>query len=160
MSRIGTSNSASTVHVRVAIKMAQKVAERIVDEVFDNLRRAGDHLADSIRSNISTPGPEASVPGDFPHRQSGDLQGSIRVYANRKTQTVAVVAEAPHAEIVEKMRPFMTRTLIEQMPEIERICTTRISAGDIAKFASEARQEAMMEGLSESGGDLAMPDFD
>jgi hypothetical protein len=109
--------------VTVAIDYA--VADQIVDGYFEQLHDAADYLAQKVRTNLSVPGPEASAPGQFPHLQSGELRASIAVYADRRSLTCEVVAEAEHAEYVEKARPFLQRTLDEEGDEVLRIATER-----------------------------------
>ena len=106
-----------------SVKFDSNAADCFIDRAFGNLMRAGDYLAELVRENISTPGPEASAPGEYPHRQSGELKGSVYVRGERNSLTVEIVADAEHAAHVDAARPFLERSMDESMPELIRIAT-------------------------------------
>ncbi len=92
---------------------------KILDMSAKRARRVAEKLANAIRANISTPGPDHSGPGEYPHRQSGELIAGVRV-VQRNQYRFDVVSDAEHAAIVEQTRPYFERTLIEQMDMLER----------------------------------------
>jgi hypothetical protein len=73
----------------------------------------GRELVSRVRDNIGTPTAAAgpSRPGEFPHRDSGDLYRSVSYRLDGDTVTIS--ANAPHAEIVEIERPYLRRTIYE-----------------------------------------------
>lgn len=93
--------------VREAMKMRLDVAARTV--------------ARQVQENIGTPAPPHSVPGQFPHLVSGDLQKSVRVETDKRSLTVRIVADSDHAEAVEASRPFLRRTLREMRTRLRAI---------------------------------------
>lgn len=111
-----------------------QVAQSIRDQMKRRLDRAGRAVAASVRRNISRQGPPHSVPGEFPHRVSGDLQSSIRVETDRRSLTVRVVADAPHAEFIEAKRPFLRRTLREMRSELRAIILGPLGGSGRYKF--------------------------
>lgn len=95
---------------------------RVLDEVVQDaanqiLERVAEKAASIIRSNISTPGPEPSQPGEYPHMQSGDLHDGIAV--ENTGDEVAVVSESGHSAHVEEIRPFMQRSIITHLADLE-----------------------------------------
>jgi hypothetical protein len=107
---------------RVTMKWYGDRCERGIRTALENrLAAVGEFLADEIQGNISTQGPPASVPGEFPHKDTGELFSSIYSVINRRALTVRVVATAPHAKYVEASRPFIRRTLFESRAAMRRI---------------------------------------
>jgi hypothetical protein len=78
-------------------------------------------LAGVLGGAFNTPGPPASLPGEFPHRVSGDLQRSIQMRLDRRSLSVRVIATAPHADVLEARRPFLRRTMRELRPTLRAI---------------------------------------
>lgn len=91
----------------------------IIDDLMSRAERGANQIAKQLRRNISTPGPEPSRPGEYPHKQSGELARSIKV-KRRNQFRVDVVVEAPHAAYVEASRPFVSRTVAEMRASVER----------------------------------------
>jgi hypothetical protein len=83
------------------------------------MHAGGIALAKIIQSNISTPGPSHSFPGQYPHRISGRLHASIHVRV--VGMDVQIVARVPHAKYVERTRPFMRRSLEENRAYVKRV---------------------------------------
>jgi hypothetical protein len=79
------------------------------------LDKVGEAVVARVKENISTAGPAPSSPGEYPHRQTGDLQASITHSIDMSTMSVGIKAEAEHAKYVEAARPFLRRTLGEMM---------------------------------------------
>lgn len=106
--------------VRVRVKMFDKEARAaILDAVAKRADRAANKLASAVRRNISTPGPEPSEPGEYPHKQSGELKSSVKV-TRRNQYRIDVSVDAPHAEYVEAIRPFLSRTVNEMFNALRR----------------------------------------
>lgn len=89
----------------------ERVSRSVRERMKGRLKRAADFAAKTTRRNVATPGPPHSLPGEYPHKVSGDLQRSIHVETDKRSLTVRIVADAPHAGIVEEKRPFLRRTL-------------------------------------------------
>ena len=104
--------------------MGEQARAKIVDLAAAKAERVAEKLAAMIRRNLSTPGPEPSSPGEFPHKQSGDLRAGIRVI-QRNQYRFDVVSEADHAGYVESIRPYMERTLNEGRTALEREVRSR-----------------------------------
>lgn len=90
-------------------------------ELLDRLEAAAEHVVEQTKQNIAAPGPPASRPGEYPHRVSGELQGSISSVVNARDLSVRVVATAPHARFVEARRSFLRRTFRESRSTIRQI---------------------------------------
>lgn len=95
------------------------VRAALINKAGKRAEKAAKLLAKMIRENIDTPGPEHSKPGEFPRKQSGELMAGVRV-VQRNQYRYDVVSTSDHAEIVERMRPYMLRTLEEQRAALER----------------------------------------
>ena len=100
------------------------VMAKLLDESVKRCKRVAYKLADAVRANISTPGPEHSKPGEYPRKQSGELLKGIRVI-QRNQYRFDVVSESEHAGIVEEIRPYFERTLTENMDMLERAARGR-----------------------------------
>jgi len=101
--------------------------------IADGLERAAAVVKRTMRRLLNTPYPPASVAGESPHKRTGNLQGSIDVWVNRKTLQVYV---GP-AEIGSKgkpanyglwlefgtrkmdPRPFMKRALVQEQTRVK-----------------------------------------
>lgn len=103
-----------------------QVVKTIEDEMRRRLPKVGEMVASQVRRNISTStranGP--SLPGGFPHADTGMLRKSIewRVIGNGLTvQVGSAVAYAAHLELgTSKMeaRPFLRPTVMSMQREI------------------------------------------
>lgn len=85
------------------------------------------YIARRVRENISTPGPPASAPGEYPHVDTGELLASIEVRGTGMQRTV--VATADHAEQVEQSREFMQRTYRENRKRLREIVFGELRKG-------------------------------
>jgi hypothetical protein len=97
-----------------------KILRKLEAEIDSRLLECAQAVAEQMRDNVSEHGPPASTPGDFPHRITGELEGSIRAIQNKKGEA-RVVAEAEHAPYVEKLRPFFRRTHREMRSRMRAI---------------------------------------
>lgn len=96
----------------------QAMLQRAVRPVaMRGLEMAGAALAADIRRRIAIEGPPRSAPGQPPHMDSGELHDSIVWEADPINMRVYVIADAPHAALVEygtsrvAPRPFMRESL-------------------------------------------------
>lgn len=105
-----------------------RVAAGMLGATLDGIGAAANALAEKIKDNIGTQGPPASTPGEFPHRESGDLQRGIKVIHNRSKKTFRVISTAEHSEAVEETRPFIKRTFNESRSELRSIVLGRTRA--------------------------------
>lgn len=90
------------------------VRDRINRQARINVRDAAELLMRDTVQNISRGhSPPASVPGEFPHVETGELSRSAKVEQVNEPGGIyaAVVFTAAHAGFVEKMRPFLSRTM-------------------------------------------------
>lgn len=99
----------------------ERVTMAVRNKMKKRLEKAGRFAVKAVRENIATQAPPASLPGEFPHRQSGDLYRSTEMRLDRRSLTVRIVASAPHAEHVERNRPFLRRTLRKIKPQLREI---------------------------------------
>jgi HK97 gp10 family phage protein len=111
--------------------------ERFLDKIKDGVQRhvleAAEKVADQVRINIGQPCPPHSDPGDFPHRESGELQESIhvRMVAGKliKAEVYSTSKKMVWLEFgTSRMaaRPFLRRTLAEMGPIVRRIVSAKI----------------------------------
>lgn len=74
-----------------------------------------------------------SKPGEFPHKDKGDLQRSINYTVNRTRKSVKLSASAEHGLYLEKgtkkmaPRPFLSRTVSEETPTLVRIFQEKVT---------------------------------
>ena len=97
----------------------ERVRAVIVERAMARAERVAKLFAKMLKQNLSTPGPEPSKPGEYPHKQSGKLKSSIRV-VKRNQYRVDVVVGADYAKYVESIRPFVSRTVAEGKAALER----------------------------------------
>lgn len=65
-------------------------------------RRVAQVVAEELRKNLSTPGPQPSSPSEFPHMQSGAMMRGVRTVVSKASPyTVRVKINAPHADFQE-----------------------------------------------------------
>lgn len=86
-----------------------QVTRSLERELGKRVQQTARMLANKVIDNISTEGPPASSPGDYPHKASGSLVSSVDVIYTSST-SASVVVSAEHAKFVEKARPFFLRT--------------------------------------------------
>lgn len=98
-----------------------RVAMAVRNRMKSRLQRAGMAVVRRVRRNIGTQGPPHSIEGEYPHRLSGELSRSVRLETDKRSLEVRVVASAPYADMVERKRPFLRRTLFEMRSELRAI---------------------------------------
>jgi len=91
-----------------------------------NLAAAGERTRELLFENITQfQAPPHSLPGQMPHRYSGELSETLRTEKHPNLSRIAAAAE--HAIYLEfgtetmAPRPFMRRTLLENEDEIGTI---------------------------------------
>lgn len=113
-----------------------RVTREIRAGMRERLLAAGEALAEKVQENIDVQGPPASLPDEFPHKETGELQDSIHVRLDARSLSVDVVADAEHAPFVEEIRPFLRRTMREMKPVLRRIILADKGRGKF-KFAEK-----------------------
>ena len=83
------------------------------------LLNAGHFAVRQIKQNIGTQGPPRSKPGEYPHRDTGELQKSVHMQFRRRELSVWIIASAPYAGTVETRRSYLRRTLMEIRPQLQ-----------------------------------------
>jgi Bacteriophage HK97-gp10, putative tail-component len=96
-----------------------QVQAKLTDNMTKRVGKVAKKLANAIKANISVDGPEPSSPGEYPHRQTGELYEGIKV-VQRNQYRFDVVSTAEHAGIVEETRPYFERTLQEEFGMLRR----------------------------------------
>lgn len=110
------------------------------DALTRDVRRAAErgvkaaalHLKEKLQINIGVVGPPRSLPGDFPHVDTGELQDSAVAIADAKNLSWRVVMTAPHATFLEfgtstmAPRPFGRRTMEEEKDTLSQIIVSHI----------------------------------
>lgn len=86
----------------------------------DHLGAAAELYRAEIQANIGIQGPPRSVPGEYPHRDTGDLQESIFDDLDPDSLTARVGSTMPYAPTLEEHmnREFLVRTLVEHADAI------------------------------------------
>jgi hypothetical protein len=108
--------------VEVIVKTnAQQIVREVRRTVTRRLVDAGELITANIRQNISVPSPPSSVPGEYPHRVSGELHDSVHYTIDAARLELTIIADADHADAVERARPFLKRTIDEMRREITDI---------------------------------------
>lgn len=81
---------------------AKAYTKELTAEFEKRTRRAAEVIAQELRKNLSTPGPQPSKPGGFPHTQSGKMLRGVRTVVGKKAPyTVRVKINAAHADAQE-----------------------------------------------------------
>lgn len=100
--------------------------------IADEVGKAGaKELERQLIANLQRKSGTPSKPGEYPAKQTGDLVGSVERTRRRVGRKVEheVKVTAPHAAIVEKIRPFFNRTIKEGkqkiLSEMERAAKQR-----------------------------------
>jgi hypothetical protein len=109
--------------------------------MLQRLEETGKMVADQVRHNISTLGPPASDPGQFPHIKKGDLYLSIyhKVLVSPRPQVI-IGSTVPHAVFLElgtvKMspRPFLMRTLFDMREAVKTKMTAKLKINIIRRL--------------------------
>jgi hypothetical protein len=90
-----------------------------------NLEDAAAFYRDEVKATIGIQGPPRSVPGQPPHRDTGDLQKSIDDHVDAANLVAHIGSDVSYAPILEVLmdRAFFVPTLIQHSDEIaRRIC--------------------------------------
>lgn len=107
----------------------QRVQNAINQRARRNVEEAAKELLDDVVRNITQgQSPPASVPGDYPHRDTGELSQSGRINIDKESDGIfaRVSFTADHAPYVEKSRPFLSRTADERREKVQRTLLRRI----------------------------------
>lgn len=115
------------------------------DELVNDIKRAAAEgifdaaliVREQIQVNISVVGPPHSLPGEAPHRISGELQNSVKIRGNRNKLEAFVIVEAPYALALEfgyaprnlAPRPFIVRSFNEVKPQCQAAVVRAIRLG-------------------------------
>lgn len=98
----------------------------LTGRIVRNLGDAGELLVTEIQANIGIQGPPPSLPGEFPHRDTGELQASFHFAVDTANLGVRVMTDSDHFLAMEMgngrvaARPHAVRTLILQADNIAR----------------------------------------
>jgi hypothetical protein len=93
----------------------------------DRLYAVGREVVAVVRENIAQVSPPRSQPGDFPHREFGELSASIDFRVNRNRLRVEVFSDSPYALPLElgtrnmAARPFLRRSLVEARSRVRAV---------------------------------------
>lgn len=115
----------------IEVKMqwkGERAARNMLSAMQDGIRDGADFLAYQTRANLDTQGPPASTPGEFPHRDQGDLQAGIKVVEKRSQKQVSVLSTAAHSAFVEASRPFLRKTYLENKQRLRHVVLSRAKA--------------------------------
>lgn len=92
-------------------------------------------VKEQLQINIGIMGPPRSLPGDFPHVDTSELQDSVKVHGSSRNLEARVIVEADYARPLEfghgsvAPRPFMLRTLEQAKKEAARAIINAIRRG-------------------------------
>jgi HK97 gp10 family phage protein len=124
-----------------------RLAKEIKADLNGRLAVVGELVAGQLRRNLSTPGPAASAPGQFPHAQSGRLRQAPTYNVDSRKVSLRIIVPVEYARFLElgtsKMqpRPFLLRTVKELRPQIMAIMAgprrgflTRLASGVVNFF--------------------------
>lgn len=98
-----------------------RVSREVREQMKRRLLKAGQLTIRTVRRNISVQGPPRSKPGEFPHRETGELARSLELRFDRRSLTIQVLASASYAPFIETRRSFLRRTLRELRPQLREI---------------------------------------
>lgn len=114
--------------------------------IADGMERAAIYVKRAMKRLISTPYPPASVPGEPPHRRTGNLYRNIDYWINRKTLEVHIgpTEDADYGLYLEfgaparnlEPRPFIFRSLKEESKRVENTMQ-RAAAVAFNKYARQ-----------------------
>lgn len=109
---------------------------RAVDGTLSRrLESVGEILVDVVRDNIDTPAPPHSVPGEFPHKDTGLLYERVRSRHFRRELRTRIEARTPYAGHVEEIRPYLRRTVRENRKWIDDTLTDDLGRGGGFRFS-------------------------
>lgn len=100
--------------------------KKVKEEEGRRLERAAIHLKNEIKKNISD-SPPASKPGEFPHRDSGELRRSMAHEVNKDKGVAFVGTNKTYGRDLElgtkdmEARPFLRPTLASERKAIKQI---------------------------------------
>lgn len=96
------------------------------------VKAAALHLKAKLQENLGTQGPPRSLPGNFPHMDTGELHDTTTAVADLKRLSWRVVMRAQHAIHLEfgtvnmAPRPFARRTMDEEKATLSKIVQDHI----------------------------------
>jgi hypothetical protein len=99
---------------------------KLTARLGSNLGDAGALLVSEIQANIGIQGPPPSRPGEFPHRDTGELQASFHFQVDTANLGVRVMTDVSYSVELElgtgrvAARPWASRTLIMQADAVAR----------------------------------------
>lgn len=87
--------------------------EQIDEIVYAVLHDAAQEIVDDIQSRLSVKWPPSSVPGESPHRRTGNLRGNIDYLITKEGSTIVLTlaSGAYYSAYLEPTRPFMAPTV-------------------------------------------------
>lgn len=96
--------------------------------IGDIMEKVAAHIVRKIKADLNTPYPPASVPGEAPHRRTGNLRASVDYWINRKTLEVdiGVNVDAPYWQYLEfgtvnmAPRPFLRTNIVKNAMAAQR----------------------------------------
>lgn len=111
--------------VSVVVDVTMQLAAGINEAIQGALNRGAAIIADEAVRLIDEEWPPASLPGEPPHRRTGELQDSIQPIPNAGQLEADVVASAPYAVLLEfgtstmAARPFMSVAAARSFPDVQ-----------------------------------------
>src|SRR5262245_50544411 len=106
-----------------------RVMHELKADLNAKLATVGELITSQMRRNLSTPGPEPSAPGEFPHAQSRRLRHAPTYEADPGNTSISIIVPVDYAGFLEagssrmQARPFIMRTIDELRPKIVSIMT-------------------------------------
>src|SRR5262245_12863773 len=94
-----------------------RIMKEIRADMNARLHTVGVLVTSEMRRRLSTPGPEASAPGDYPHAQSGRLRAAVTFEADPADDSISIIVPVDYAGFLEhgtskmEARPFVLRTV-------------------------------------------------
>lgn len=100
---------------------SEKLIEDVTREATFRVNVAALYLTEKIKENISVPVFPRSLPGNFPHMETGELRESIvfDIVTTEAGVEAVVSSSIPYADYLERgtrtmaARPFFRRTFLE-----------------------------------------------
>lgn len=104
-----------------------KVTKAMRAKMVEVLHEIADELWEYVDTNLSTPAPPHSNPGQFPHEISGDLRTGIIAAVNESDLSLILSSSAPHTIHLElgthnmEPRPFLRPAIESIKPKMNAI---------------------------------------
>ncbi len=98
---------------------------RAIGDIMENVAAS---IVRKIKADLNTPYPPASVPGEAPHKRTGNLRASVDYWINRRSLEVeiGVNVNAPYWEYLEfgtvnmDARPFLRTNIVKNAMAAQR----------------------------------------